>query len=82
MKLSNFKEARITQNEDNTYKAEFCGVQFKDIDGTELEARIIYPRVKISTNDVSSDNKQFYMDIFPDNNKNKYLYSIHIPEEE
>ena len=81
---NNFKEIRITPNEDNTLKIDFYGVVFKDSNGKELDPAIVtYPRVKMhsTTFDMFGTNKQIEIEILPDN-KNKELEIIYIPEKE
>ena len=85
MILNNFKEAKITPNEDGTLKFEFYGVQLQDSKRTDLQsATVTYPRIKINltTFDMVSTNKQFNIEICPDNDNEKTLYSIYVPEDD
>ena len=80
---NNFKEIRITPNEDNTLKVDYYGVIFKNQDGEQLDTGIItYPRVKINSTNLLFDPLRQHIDIqmLPDNNEE--LETIYIPEEE
>ena len=83
---NNFKEIRITPNEDSTFKIEYYGVIFKDNNGKQLEpATVTYPRVKIksSTFFFEPTKQSIDIEILPDNNDNKkVLQTIYIPEED
>lgn len=46
--MSNFKEIRITPNEDSTLKAEIFGVQLQDNHGETLVGTVVYPRLKVT----------------------------------
>lgn len=79
---NNFKEIKITQNEDNTYKIEYYGVIFKDANGQELEdATVTLPRVKmnITSFPMFSNKTQIEIEVFPD--FTGQLETICIPEE-
>lgn len=82
--LNNFKEAKIVPNKDGTLKIEFNGVQFQDKNGTNSEATVTYPRVKVNYNtvDMFSPHKQIGIEVLKDNEDNETLYSIYVPEEE
>lgn len=80
---NNFKEIRITPNEDDTLKITYYGVIFQNQDGKQLEPAIVtYPRVKINSTDLFFDPLRQHIDIqiLPDNNEE--LETIYIPEEE
>lgn len=80
---NNFKEIKITPNEDNTLKIDFYGVVFKDSKGDELDpATITYPRVRIHSTilDMFFTKKQVEIEILPDD-KEQQLEIIYIPEE-
>jgi hypothetical protein len=80
---NNFKEIRITSNEDNTFKIEYYGVIFKDNNGKQLEpATVTYPRVKMKSSILFVEPTKPHIDIeiLPDNNDD--LQTIYIPEEE
>lgn len=80
---NNFKEIRITPNEDNTLKVDYYGVIFKNQDGEQLDTGIVtYPRVKINSTNLLFDplRQQIDIQILPDNNEE--LETIYIPEEE
>ena len=80
---NNFKEIKITPNEDGTLKVDYYGVVFKDNEGKEIDTAIVtYPRV-IARMDgfVFHKTKSLIeIEILPDNNKQE-LMTIYVPEE-
>jgi hypothetical protein len=80
---NNFKEIKITPNEDCTLKITYYGVIFEDKYGKQLEPTIVtYPRVKLCSNDLWFNplRQNISIEILPDNNDD--LQTIYIPEEE
>lgn len=80
---NNFKEIRITPNEDSTLKVEYYGVVFQDKDGKQLESvTVTYPRVKINIPTFYYSTKyKIDIEILPDG-KEQELEIIYIPEDE
>lgn len=83
---NNFKEIKITPNEDNTFKIEYYGVIFKDNNGKQLEpATVTYPRVKMKSSTLFFEPTKQHIDIeilVDNNSNNKELQTIYIPEED
>lgn len=80
---NNFKEIRITPNEDDTLKITYYGVIFQNQDGEQLESAIVtYPRVKINSTDLwyNPPKQCIDIEILPDNNED--LQTICIPGED
>ena len=67
--LNNFKEIKITPNEDGTFKIEYYGVVCKDVNGQEFELKTVtYPKVKIKPLSFGKmlNKTQFEIEVFPD----------------
>lgn len=82
IKPNNFKEIRVTPNEDGTYKVVYYGVVFQDKDGKQLEpATITYHRVKVESSSFYLDPTKEHLDIEILSEYNKEMWTICIQEE-
>ena len=83
--LNNFKEIRITPNEDSTLKAEIFGVQLQDNHGETLVGTVVYPRLKVIRDFDLGFNTyhRVIIETLPGNNEDEEVYfNLYVPEDE
>lgn len=82
--MHNFKEIRITPNEDSTLKVKIDGVKFGDKHGDSNIGTVVYPRIKMhsTTFDMFNTHKVFDVEVLPDNDEKDVLFNLYVPEDE
>ena len=68
MKINNFKEIKVTPNEDGTVRITYCGVMLNDVNGDNVEpATVTYPRVRIRPISLDFSTKTIMeLEVLPD----------------
>lgn len=81
--MNNFKEIRITPNDDSTLKVKIIGMKFEDKNRKQNICTVEYPRIKINstTLDMFSMHRLFDVEVLPDNDEKDILFNLYVTED-